>query len=110
MLFKKEYNYPKIKIKDLLPIGTIITLTTRPEKFIILSYGGFIKDKNTKIYNEKDYIIGKYPFVDLIEDINTDYTYITSNEIKEVVFMGYDSEERKKFLDEIDWRSDRNNE
>ena len=107
MFFKKKYNYSNTNIKDLLPIGTIITLTTRPEKYIILSYGGFIKDKQTNIYNEKDYIIGKYPFVDLIEDTNTDYTYITKEEIKEVVFMGYDNEERKEFLEDIDWRSNR---
>ena len=109
MFFKKKYVYSKTKIKDLLPIGTIITLTTRPEKFIILSYGGFIKDKQTNTYNEKDYIIGKYPFVDLIEGINYDHMYITKEEIKDVVFMGYDNEDRKLFLEEVDWRSDRNN-
>lgn len=79
-----------MKIKKLLPIGSVVKLSGK-QKTMILG----IKVKNFKTSEIFDYIAVLYPegYVGPLG-----FLFFNHEEIKEVVFTGYEDEERDEFI------------
>ena len=124
-IFKKKKVIPtKLKLSDYLPIGTVVKIHNDDNLYIINRYMGnscisikqsafsfqkstfYTKEKsNEKIYYVVDYSI--YPY--MIEDINClpNY-YIKQEDIKEVVYLGYNDSYRENILKELDnWNDEK---
>ena len=82
-----------MKIEDYLPIGSIVKI----ENNIKLMITG-IKIKNFKSNKSYDYIAVLYPegFMGF-----QNFLFINHNSIKEVLFRGFEDEDRKKFITNI---------
>jgi len=82
-------------IKDLLPIGSVVMLKNAEKPLMI--YG--IKQLDTENpENEYDYIGVLYPE----GNIGSNFQYMFNHvDIEEVLFVGYDSPERRRFLAEV---------
>lgn len=82
-------------IRDLLPIGSVIML--REAKKAVMIYG--IKQRDTEDpEKEYDYIGVLYPE----GNIGPDFQYLFNHEdIVEVLFKGYETDELKEFLNTI---------
>ena len=90
---KKEYIYSKYMLTDLLPVGSVITIKNKNGKYVIMDYGGFIKESFfSNIYHEMDYVCSDYPTV------SNEVVNISHDDIDKVIFTGYDSDKRQKFL------------
>lgn len=109
MFFKKKEWIPKTsKLKDYLPIGSIVKLNTDylntynlpDELYLIFTYRGMSslkKDENKKY--EVDYWANSgYP---IFGEVGQQICFDEEN-IKEVVFRGYDGDQRTEFCDEVD--------
>jgi len=87
------------KIKDLLPIGSIVILKDGEQPLMI--YGIMQSDGEGGLFKktkEFDYVSVPYPQGNL----GPGMTFLFNHEdIKEIIFRGYESEERSKFLDEL---------
>lgn len=105
---KKEIIYKTSRLKDYLPIGSLVKLKEEylnkynlsDELYLIVSYRGLNnlkKDKDKKY--EVDYWANSgYPvFGETGQHICFD-----KEDIKEVVFKGYDGDQRTEFCNEVD--------
>ena len=88
-----------IKIKDLLPIGSIVILKDGEQPLMI--YGIMQSDGEGGLFKkpkEYDYVSVPYPQGNL----GPGMIYLFNHEdIQEIIFRGYEDEERDKFLDEL---------
>lgn len=80
-----------MEIKDLLPIGSVVTLVNGKKQLMI--YG--VKQLNQSTKMEHDYIGVLFPE----GNIGPDYQFLFDHDkIKEVNFLGFKSDEREEFL------------
>lgn len=86
-------------MEDFLPIGSVVKIKGEEGLYIILDYGGFEKIDRNK-YKEIDYWCWKYPLG--ICDSEEHYKGINFSDIQEVIFEGYNGENRKEMLRIID--------
>ena len=107
---KKEVVLRPKKYIDYLPVGTIVKLQNDNSEYMIYGYLGnscmsfksndihFVKSQiynetNNNSYYKADYIIKSYPDTDL----NIEF-YIIHEDIKEIIYLGYDDQYRKNIL------------
>lgn len=79
-------------IKDLLPIGTIVTLQGGVRKIMIIGVKTTIRDEPEVIY---DYIGVLYPEGFLGDEGNFMFNH---SDINDIIFKGYNNPERENFL------------
>lgn len=88
-----------MNIKDLLPIGSIVILKDGEQPLMI--YGIMQSDGNSGLFKktkEYDYVSVPYPQGNL----GPGMTFLFNHkDIKEIIFRGYEDEERTKFLNEL---------
>ena len=113
---KKEIISSKKKYIDYLPVGTIVKIHNDNNEYMIFRYLGnacmpfscndtilrksyvYNETKDMKnIYYHADYAISPYPSGDLSMVL-----YIMHEDIKEIIYPGYDDEYRKNILSDID--------
>ncbi len=81
-----------MKIKDLLPIGSIVLLHDGEKKLMI---NGVVQSKEGESNSSYDYMGVLYPE----GHIGADYQYLFNGEdIAQVLFRGYEDGERSEFL------------
>lgn len=82
-------------IKDLLPIGSVVMLRNAKKPLMIFG----IKQLATERPDEEfDYIGVMYPE----GNIGQQFQYLFNHaDIEEILFVGYETEERQKFLEEV---------
>lgn len=98
---KKEYIYSDLKLKDALPVGSIVELNDYEGKYMIHSYKGYKRSKNNrKVYYEVDYWC--IPWFSSTTTDEIDPIPVMKKDIKKIIFQGYNSIERIEFLNEID--------
>ena len=84
-----------MEIKGLLPIGSVVLLEEGTKRLMIFG----VKQTNEDTNIEYDYIGVLYPE----GNIGNENQFLFNHEdIKEVVFTGYEDEERFDFLDRLD--------
>ena len=97
-----------IKIKDLLPIGSIVILKDGEQPLMI--YGIMQLDGEWGLFKkpkEYHYVSLTYPQGNL----GPGMIYLFNHEdIQEIIFRGYEDEERDKFLDELSNHYEKENE
>lgn len=112
---KKIILSPK-KYIDYLPVGTVIKINNDNNEYMIYRYLGnacmafrandyllrksgiYNESKDMKnVYYHADYAISPYPSGDLSMTL-----YITHEDIKEIIYPGFDDEFRKNILNDID--------
>ncbi len=97
-----------MKIKDLLPIGSIVILKDGEQPLMI--YGIMQSDGEGGLFKkpkEYDYVSVPYPQGNL----GPGMIYLFNHEdIQEIIFRGYEDEERDKFLDELSNHYEKENE
>ena len=97
-----------MKIKDLLPIGSIVILKEGEQPLMI--YGIMQSDGEGGLFKkpkEYDYVSVPYPQGNL----GPGMIYLFNHEdIQEIIFRGYEDEERDKFLDELSNHYEKENE
>ena len=81
--------------KDLLPVGSVVSIRFNSKKFMIMGYGPIDKENN-KIY---DYCAVIYP-IGLLS-LN-DVTLISRDFIKKVHHIGYITDEYKSFMPHVE--------
>ncbi len=79
-------------MKEYLPIGTIVKVKSIEKKVMI---AGISQVKDSEKIERWDYVSVLYPTGIYAED---SFYYFNSDDIIEVVFRGYDDEERQEFL------------
>lgn len=84
-----------MEIKDLLPIGTVVTLKEGKKRVMI--YGVKQTDKNTG--TEYDYIAVLYPEGNLGEIGSFLFNH---SDVEEIHFKGFDDDERTDFLKKLE--------
>jgi hypothetical protein len=84
-----------MEVKQLLPIGSIVLMEGGSKKLMI--YG--VKQTDNSDNQMYDYIGVVYPEGNMGE--GTQFLFNHEN-IKEIVFRGFEDEERKEFLDKLD--------
>ena len=120
----KEFVYSNLKFTDRLPIGTIITLKNisniekfnsivvsnylegfnenlRTGKFIIVGYAKESFERSNEEKNkfiQVDYYCAAYPVGEMPDGVFS----IRESDIDEVIFRGYDNDERYYFLKEME--------
>lgn len=83
-----------MKIKELLPIGSIIKINGIEKKFMITG----VRQTNVEDNKEYDYLAIMYPE----GHISDDGQILLDHElIEEVVFVGYEDEERVEFINNL---------
>ena len=88
-----------IKIKDLLPIGSVVILKDGEQPLMI--YGIMQSEKENKLFQKPktyDYVSVLYPQGNLGSDM---HFLFNQEDIEKVIFRGFEDEERTKFLDEL---------
>ena len=81
-----------MKIKDLLPIGTIVVLKDGEKRLMI---NGIMQSDASKKGKEYDYLGILYPE----GHIGDGFQYLFNHEdINEIIFRGFEDEERSEFL------------
>lgn len=84
-----------MKIKDLLPIGSIVRLQNGQKRLMIT---GVLQSKEDELDKQYDYLGILYPE----GHIGGDFQYLFNHEdIDEIVFRGYEDQERQVFLDKL---------
>lgn len=84
-----------MKIKDLLPIGSIVRLQNGQKRLMIT---GVLQIKEDELDKQYDYLGILYPE----GHIGGDFQYLFNHEdIDEIVFRGYEDQERQVFLDKL---------
>ncbi len=81
-------------VRELLPIGSIVRLKEGTKKVMI--FGIKQTDKSTKV--EYDYIGVVYPEGNMGEELQF---FFEHKNIEEVIYRGYEDEERKEFIDKL---------
>lgn len=85
-----------MEIRDLLPIGSVVMIKNAKKALMIFGIKQMEADEETA--KEYDYIGVFYPE----GNIGSKFQFMFNHEdIEEVLFTGYDTPERKEFLDEI---------
>lgn len=98
---KKEYIYSNLKLKDTLPVGSIVELNNYEGKYMIENYKGFERSADNKnVYFEVDYWC--VPYFSGTASKEFEPIPVMTNDIKKVIFEGYNSTERMEFLSEMD--------
>ena len=82
-------------LKNLLPIGSVVTLKGSPKKVMVIGIKQIFPSEPQTIY---DYIGVLYPEGFLGKEANVLFNHA---EITEVVFTGYENPEREQFIDFI---------
>ncbi len=82
--------------KDLLPIGTVVTLQGGVRKIMIIGVKTTMKDNPEVIY---DYIGVLYPEGFLGDEGNFMFNH---SDINDIIFRGYNNPERENFLNYLD--------
>lgn len=88
-----------MKIKDLLPIGTIVITKAGEQPLMI--YGVKQIDKERGLFKKReeyDYICVPYPQGNM--GVGSSFL-INHEDIEKIIFKGYEDEERNKFLSEL---------
>lgn len=88
-----------MNIKELLPIGTVVILKDGEQPLMI--YGIMQSDGNSGLFKkakEFDYVSVPYPQGNLGPGMSFLFNH---EDIKEIIFRGYENEERNAFLDEL---------
>lgn len=84
-----------MKIKDLLPIGSIVRLQNGQKRLMIT---GVLQIKEDELDKQYDYLGILYPE----GHIGGDFQYLFNHEdIDEIVFRGYEDQERQVFLNKL---------
>lgn len=84
-----------MEIKELLPIGSVIWLREAERPLMIFG----VKQSNIETGEEYDYIGVLYPE----GNMGTESQFLFQHkDIEKVVFRGYETEERKTFLEELE--------
>lgn len=113
---KKEIILSKKRYIDYLPVGTIVKLHNDNNEYMIFRYLGnactpfscndtilrkshlYNESKDMKnIYYHVDYALSPYPSGDLSMAL-----YIVHEDIKEIIYLGYDDEYRRNILNDVD--------
>ncbi len=82
-------------IKDLLPIGSVVLLKGAEKKIMIFGIKQSDGDNTTLEY---DYVAVMYPEGNL----GVEYQFLFNHaDISEVVFRGFEDEERAKFIEQL---------
>ncbi len=82
-------------IKELLPIGSIVLLEGGQKRLMIFG----VKQSNMETGEEYDYIAVPYPE----GNMGTDGQFLFNHgDIEEVIFRGFEDEEREGFLDRME--------
>ena len=85
----------KTPIKDLLPIGSIVLLEGGEKRLMI---DGIMQNDADHLEKEYDYLGILYPE----GHIGDEFQYLFNQEdIKEVIFRGFEDNERKEFLEKL---------
>ena len=85
----------RMNVKELLPIGSVIWLRDAERPLMIFG----IKQSNLETNEEYDYIGVLYPE----GNMGTETQFLFQHkDIEKVVFRGYETEERKAFLDKLE--------
>lgn len=87
-----------MKIKDLLPIGSIVILKDGEQPLMIYGIMQTAKNGLFKKGQNYDYISVPYPQGNLGDDMHFLFNH---EDINEIIFRGYEDDERKKFLEEL---------
>ena len=83
-------------IRDLLPIGSVVLLAGGEKRLMIHGVKQVGSEDNSKL--EYDYVSVPYPE----GNIGNEYTYLFNHsDISEVVFRGYEDEERTDFIERL---------
>ena len=88
--------------KDLLPLGTVVSIRFTKGKFVIMGY--YPKDMKTgKIY---DYALIKYPqgLIDLDDSI-----VVNRDLLRKVLHLGYESDVSKEFKESLEKSMNKSN-
>ena len=89
------YKHKNMKIKDLLPIGTIVVLKEGEKKLMII---GVMQSEASATSKEYDYLGILYPE----GHIGEQFQYLFNHEdINEIVFRGFEDKEREDFLNKL---------
>lgn len=84
-----------MRINELLPIGTIVLLKDGEKKLMI---NGVMQSDIAESGKEYDYLGILYPE----GHIGDQFQYLFNHEdISEIVFRGYEDDERKEFIDKL---------
>ena len=84
-----------MKIKELLPIGTIVLLKDGEKRLMI---NGILQTDMNKTQKKYDYIGILYPE----GHIGEGFQYLFNHEdISEIIFRGFEDSERDEFLDKL---------
>lgn len=84
-----------MNIKELLPIGSVVMLKDAKKPLMIFGVKQLATEQLNKEY---DYIGVLYPE----GNIGTKFQYLFDHkDIEQVLFTGYETEERKQFLEEL---------
>ena len=84
-----------MKVKDLLPIGTIVLLKDGEKRLMI---NGILQTDMNKTQKNYDYIGILYPE----GHIGEGFQYLFNHEdISEIIFRGFEDSERDEFLDKL---------
>lgn len=84
-----------MNIKELLPIGSIVRLQNGQKRLMIT---GVLQSKDDELDKQYDYLGILYPE----GHIGGDFQYLFNHEdIDEIVFRGYEDQERQVFLDKL---------
>lgn len=84
-----------MKITELLPVGTVVRV--KDFEHAVMIYG--IKQIHFQTNEEMDYIGVPYPEGYMGMDVQHLFNH---SDIKEVLYMGYETEDRKVFLERLD--------
>ena len=84
-----------MRIKDLLPIGSIVLLKEGEKRLMI---DGIMQSDVSRKHKEYDYVGILYPE----GHIGDEFQYLFNHEdIDKIVFRGYEDEERMQFLEKL---------
>ena len=85
----------KTKIKDLLPVGSVIRLKKGKKCLVVIG----IKQTDISTGETHDYLTLPYPEGYISKDA---MFYVEHDKIDEVIFKGYSNEERDQFLENVE--------
>ncbi len=85
----------KTKIKDLLPVGSVVRLKKGTKNLVIMG----VKQKDIITGNTYDYIAVPYPEGYISKDT---VFFAMHDKIEEVIFKGYSNNEREEFIDKLE--------
>lgn len=85
----------KTKIKELLPVGSVIRLEKGKKNLVIIG----IKQTDISTGETHDYLTVPYPEGYISKDV---MFYVEHDKIEEIIFQGYTNNEREQFLKSLE--------